>query len=512
MGELEERLARCEAARRFEDQVDGRLEQGLRAREPLERVVPDLLRMVADATSAITVVLHTLDESLHEQLFVHGDPELIPELLAAEQPAPRTIAQPLDVAGESLGAVVLRLEREPTELDRDLVERLSEHLDNHLAAIAQARRRFEVIRAISDALKDPVLDAGINRAIEILAREVGFEDLVLVFRHEETLEDRSVRYKVYRHGKREHDSASPRDREVDHLMRESATAFLEGEDEEVRERFGIRRYREEVLITGVRAARVIGRLLVTSAHGEFHTYDRELLDRFADYLRQRIVDFNREWKILSRFFPPPVCERLLHEEGYVQRWLTPREREIAVMFADLAGFTRLSEQVLREPESIGRLIALWSEAAVQILWETGGVFDKMVGDCIIAHFGPPFFDASAKDNCEHAIEAAVRLRELTRSLGAHPELPELHGQPPPEVAIGINHCMVSVGLFGRAADYTAFSSGMNNTARLQGIAHGGEILCMQSVVDSVAGARAFGPPREAQVKNVQEPLRFRALA
>ncbi|MCC6877581.1 MAG: hypothetical protein IT378_24955, partial [Sandaracinaceae bacterium] len=187
MGELEERLARCEAARRFEDQVDGRLEQGLRAREPLERVVPDLLRMVAGATGAITVVIHTLDESLHEQLFVHGDPELVPELLAAEQPSPHTIAQPLDVAGESLGAVVLRLEREPTELDRDLVERLSEHLDNHLAAIAQARRRFEVIRAISDALKDPVLDAGINRAIEILAREVGFEDLVLVFRHEETL-------------------------------------------------------------------------------------------------------------------------------------------------------------------------------------------------------------------------------------------------------------------------------------------------------------------------------------
>ena len=51
----------------------------------------------------------------------------------------------------------------------------------------------------------------------------------------------------------------------------------------MRERFEIRRYREEVLITGVRSARVIGRLLVTSRQGEFHTYDRELLDRFADY-------------------------------------------------------------------------------------------------------------------------------------------------------------------------------------------------------------------------------------
>ena len=51
-----------------------------------------------------------------------------------------------------------------------------------------------------------------------------------------------------------------------------------------------------------------------------------------------------------------------------------------MLFADIAGFTRLSEQVLVRPEAIGRFVDLWSEAAVEAIWDTSGVFDKMVGE------------------------------------------------------------------------------------------------------------------------------------
>ena len=148
---------------------------------------------------------------------------------------------------------------------------------------------------------------------------------MLLFRHEDSLEAGATRYRVHKDGELVAGGGEPFDAELDHFLREHANAFLDGDDDAVRERFGITRYREEVLITGVRTARVVGRMLVTSRQGEFHTYDRELLDRFADYLRQRIVDFNREWKQLAAIFPTSVCERLLREEGYVERWLTPRE-------------------------------------------------------------------------------------------------------------------------------------------------------------------------------------------
>ena len=264
------------------------------------------------------------------------------------------------------------------------------------------------------------------------------------------------------------------------------------------------------MITGVKSARVIGRVVITSQHGEFNTFDRDLLDRFADSLRQRIVDFNREWKQLATTFSRVATDRLLKEEGYIERYLSPRERECAVMFTDIAGFTRLSEQVLAKPEAIGRLIDTWSARVVQIVWETGGAFDKMVGDCVIAIWGPPFFDEDPQDLCRRAAKAAVQISEFTRSLGAHEALPELVGQTV-DVATGLHYCPLMVGVFGPDAEYTGFSSGMNNTARLQGQAKGGEILCMDAFIARHGLPERFGEEREAKVKNVEHALKFRAL-
>lgn len=520
LAECEERLSRQERTNALSAAVDARLEDALRAREPLERVMPELLALLAEHLGARGVAVHTLDESLAERTFVHGDAPITPELLlrtssasgTTEVPGERLVSTRIDVAGEDFGGAFAFFDEAPGELEAMLLNSFCEELDNHLAAIAQARRKYEIIRAISDALKDPVLDRGIDRAIGILERQVGFADLVLMFRHEDELDRGALRYKVYKDGEPWIDSARPSDDPAHAYMRRHAGSFLDGDDEELRAHLGITRYREEVLITGVRSARVVGRLLVTSRMGEFHTYDRELLDRFADYLRQRIVDFNREWRQLSTTFPPEVCQRLLSEEGYVDRWLTPRDREVAILFCDIAGFTRISEQVLKTPEAIGRLIDTWVDEAVAIIWRTGGAFDKTVGDCVIALWGPPFFESNAEERCAAALEAARRIRELTLSLVGRASLPELADLTEPvDVAIGLNFCPVSVGFFGPNDDYTAFSSGMNNTARLQGVAHGGEILCMESFVRALGDDSGFSEPRHAAVKNVKDPLPYRAL-
>lgn len=517
VAELEAQLARHVRAEALSSAVDARLEEALRLRQPLERVMPDLLQRVAEHLGARAVAVRTLDESLAERTFSAGDIALRPDELAraaaGESRLERgadgcVLAHRLDVAGEDFGTAFALFDVDPSEEAAALLGRFAEELDNHLAAIALARRKYEVIRAISDALKEPVLDRGIARAIDILHREVGFARLLLLFRHEDDLEAGALRYKVYRDGALDHDSAHPEDPEVDAFVRERAGAFLDGEDAELRARFGITRYREEVLITGVRTARVVGRMLVTSAQGEFHTHDRELLDRFADYLRQRIVDFNREWKQLSNIFSAASCERLLREEGYLERYLTPREKEIAILYGDIAGFTRLSESALHSPEAIGRLIDAWADGVVDIVWDTGGVFDKMVGDCIIGLWGPPFFEMSPEEACRRALDAAARIRAHTRALGD--TLPEVRGVPL-DVAIGLNWCPVSVGFFGPNDNYTAFSSGMNNTARLQGVASAGEIFCMEGFVAAVGDEARFTAPREATVKNVAEPLVYREL-
>ncbi len=192
--------------------------------------------------------------------------------------------------------------------------------------------------------------------------------------------------------------------------------------------------------------------------------------------------------------------------------MKPRVVDAAILFADISGFTRISEQILKDPVRIGDLINGWSERVVGLIWETGGVFDKMVGDCVIAFWGPPFDDFDPTERCRRCASAARLIIDYTRTLNDGMLLPELAGMDPPVgVAIGVNYASVNIGLFGPDEDYTGFSSGMNNTARLQGVAERDEILCMEAFADAYDVEEAFGELREAKVKNVADPLRFRSL-
>lgn len=536
IAELEREVKDLKDRWALNDEIDDLAEIAIRDRLPVDHTLRLVLPALCAHTGAVIAFMRTYDESLALHDFVHAtgedgalpvDADALCRALSETSPLSRDvtladgavgtlIGQGLDVAGEPFGAVAIVVPRATDEPERErlaaLLDTFAEEIDNHLASIAVARKKTMLTAAMSESLRDPVLDTGLSRALAVLRENIPFEDMILVFRHEDDVSGASLRYKILKNREVVHDSShrSNDDGDVDAFMRSNAFRLMTGDDGDVRERFGIRRFREEVMITGLRSARVIGRVIVTSRRGEFNTFDRDLLDRFADSLRQRIVDFNREWKGLSTGFPKDVVERLLHEEGYDEKYLSPREKTCAVMFADISGFTRLSEQVLVQPEAIGRLVDTWSARVVEILWETGGVFDKMVGDCVIGIWGPPFHEASAHDLARRAAHAARQIREFTRSLNSHEALPELVGQPI-DVATGLNFAPLFVGTFGPDADFTGFSSGMNNTARLQGQAKGGEILCMDTFVDAYGDPSAFGDEREAAVKNVAKPLRFRPL-
>lgn len=549
--ELEVELARACAA--LNDEADELLEKAMKERLSLTRALSLLLPLLCRHSGAEVAFVHTLDEDLQPRDFActvdadckaeGGAAEAVrarfgaaiaPIIAAAERreeyleqvEGGSVLGRELDVAGELFGCAALRyadhLGDAALARARRLLAVWCEEVDNYLAAIARARHKHRITRAISDALKHPILDRGIDQAIEELRRHVDFDDLILVYRHEEDLSGGSLSYKVIKDRVLRYDSSGvPRehgdervDHDVDRFMREHALSLILGDDDVVPAHFGLTRYREEVLINGVKQEQLVGRLMVASHRGEFNTFDRDLLERFADYLRQRIVDFNKEYKRLSLCFPQPTVVQLLAAEDYTERHLRPRERDVAVMFCDISGFTRVSEQVLREPALIGELIDRWSERAVEIIWETGGVFDKMVGDCVIGLWGPPIFEGDARASCLGALEAAERIREFTSTLGKAHGLPQLEGLDPPlGVATGLNYCPLYVGLFGPNEDYTGFSAGMNNTARLQGLATRDEILCMDAFVAALGddASSRFGDERSAEVKNVADPLRFYAL-
>ncbi len=527
--------ARLDLSLRLQRAADEAVERAMRDRSNLGVLLQEMFEILSSHIGASYAWVRTFDETLELRDYQwQADPaarsplwtalmleslvQLPGEVFRGVIDERRVVAMRLEVAGVDFGLAAVMWEGPIEPPDATLSDDLAglfeiwcEVLDNHLAAHAEARRRQQILSLLSDALRKPILSDGVVAAIEVLREHMELESLALVYNPDGRPSSVDTSF-VYL----DKDGSITNDREhgkIEAFLDDRGIEVLHGELDELRDLMGNALGFDDLLVSGLTEKTVVGRVIAAVPHSEPSTHDRELLVRFADYLRQRLVDFNREYQRLSYAFSPQAVIRLLNEERYLER-LEPREENVVVLYTDIAGFTRLSEQVLREPALIGKLVDIWGDAVVDILWKHGGTFDKMVGDCVIGLFGPPFFDLDPKDACLAAIRAAREIELYTRHLYAEEALPQLEDQKGKlGVATGINYCPMYVGRFGPNEDYTGFSSGMNNTARLQGVATLGEILCMDSVVELVDGDEdvGFGDWRDAKVKNVAEPLKFKAV-
>lgn len=508
---LEVRLAHYERKEALHQSADEVLEVALSQHLPLERTLDRMLPVLLEGLNASFVRVHTFDETLEMRDFVSGvrthddDTALVAALKEHHHSiSDRALGTHLDVAGEDFGYVVVELQREATTEDLDLLRTWTETLDNYLASIATARRKFQVIREISRALREPLVEDGLEKAMVVLEKHVNFKRMLLVFHHGDDDEGASLHFKLA-------DTELDNEHELHGFIREHANAIINDSSPELLAKLGFPSHADILPIYDDGRSAPVGRLITISRGVVFSTFDRDLLERFADHLHQRVVDFNKDWKNLSRAFPPRVVRRLLREPDYRSRFLTPRERSVAILYSDISGFSTLSEQKLREPWLIGRLIDLWSKQVVRIVWAHEGVFDNMVGDCIIAHFGPPFYEGEPALWCRAALDAAREISDYTRSLSEQPEFADVDF--PFGVATGVNYAPLCAGIFGPNESFTGFSRGMNNAARLQGLAKRDEILCMESLCSEVDDAPMFSEEvLQAQVKNIAEPLQYRALS
>ena len=508
--------------------VDDVVERAQSGHETLASVLEELLPTVAKAVDAQAMFLESYDEDRKLHVFRWPKDTVVPswdEMQAATDERyrgswakrvgdVRVIAQPIDVAGTWFGRAGFVFPASATVTDEQAASKLDnvcEVLDNYLFALRAAREKHAVMMDLGAALRHRVLGEGLTQAEEALARALPLERMLMVFVAEDASSGggATLHVRLYEDGKVPIDTLSGR---IAPGIVEAGRGYLFQNDPTILDRLRFASAQEEVLIDGVTNGALVGKILAASRTGKFNTFDREILAGFAGYVRQRIVDFNKEWRRLAASFRPEDVARLVGSEDYERRFLLPREETVGILYVDIAGFTRLSEQVLKTPSAVARLVEDWGAAAVNLVWKHGGVFDKMVGDCVIALFGPPFYEEPEGKRLARAIECAREIREMTDAFHERPGFEVLRGSGL-GVSTGVNLAPLFVGSFGPNSNFTGFSAGMNNTARLQGCATRGRILVMEEPIAKLPEGHgfSFGEVETAQVKNVAQPLRFREL-
>lgn len=165
---------------------------------------------------------------------------------------------------------------------------------------------------------------------------------------------------------------------------------------------------------------------------------------------------------LAHYVAEPVL-RLLVRQG-LENTLTPARKEITVLVADMAGYTRLTAESGLEHSA--RLTTEFLEAITQPVLRGGGTLDRYTGDGLIAFWGAPLDRA---DHAEGAWRAALEMLDALASLNARRAL---RGEAPIRMRIGIEAGEALVGDLGSSARsvYTAVGSCINLASRLQELA------------------------------------------
>ncbi|HYE16206.1 MAG TPA: adenylate/guanylate cyclase domain-containing protein [Pyrinomonadaceae bacterium] len=201
----------------------------------------------------------------------------------------------------------------------------------------------------------------------------------------------------------------------------------------------------------------------------------------------------------SRFMPEYVVRQILeHPESFK---LGGVNQTITVLFADIRGFTRLSEQA--PPERVVQLLNYYFTEMSDIIFAHGGTLDKYMGDGLMALFGAP--TATPDDAC-NAVSAAVAMQRQMEVING-----QLRGEGLSEIRIGIGlHTGVAtVGYIGseRRSEYTAIGDTVNLAARLEQNSQPGQILLSDATARAAQGSNCpFRPRPPMTVKNRVQPV------
>ncbi|HLO49588.1 MAG TPA: adenylate/guanylate cyclase domain-containing protein [Kamptonema sp.] len=201
---------------------------------------------------------------------------------------------------------------------------------------------------------------------------------------------------------------------------------------------------------------------------------------------------------LERYHSPAVVQQLIAASALVDDRLPPVEREISILFADIVGFTAMSERL--SPAEVAQLLNNFFEEMLREVFAAGGTLDKFIGDCIMAFFGAP---EPQFDHAERAVEAAVGMLERLDELNANQSLGE-----PLQLRISINSGKAVVGDVGslKRVDYTVLGSTINLASRMEKVCPPGECVVSEYTYAMLRSSEGFESIGDFRFKGIDRPV------
>lgn len=194
---------------------------------------------------------------------------------------------------------------------------------------------------------------------------------------------------------------------------------------------------------------------------------------FAEFKKRRQVT-----NTFKKYVAPQVVDEIIKNDTFNIE-LGGTNRDIAVLFADIRGFTPMSEQL--SPQQVVEILNRYLSLTTEAVFKNGGTLDKFIGDATMAMFNAPF---DLDDYVYRAVCAGLDMAKATAAI--EQEIYDQYGKTV-ALGIGINCGDAVVGNIGTQyrMDYTCIGDTVNTAARLESNAKRGQVLISQAVYDRV---------------------------
>ncbi len=178
--------------------------------------------------------------------------------------------------------------------------------------------------------------------------------------------------------------------------------------------------------------------------------------------------------LFGTYVPPELVDEMVkNPDSYSMQ---ASNKELTVMFCDMRGFTKMSEQM--EPVALQILLNGVFSRLTSLIRANRGTIDKYMGDCVMAFWGAP---VETPDHAHLAVKAALEMADAVHDINREHRA---RGIPEIGIGIGLNTGSMCVGDMGSniRRSYTVIGDAVNLGARLEGLskAYGVEIVASES--------------------------------